>query len=260
MKDKKVMIVLMISIFVFFIVMFLLFGVKNIKKGNIAATIVVGDTSIFTYQNRQWNNIRNSSSVQSLNWKPFHIFVDNEELGEYYLWHNDGKWYVFDQDNNAVLIDGNLLAYNSNFEIPVSSFVKENVTDRKYVDSVLMENNISISSEFTTIYQVPFDLDQDGVEEMFYVVSNAFIDEYEPESIFSFVFMVKEEEVVMIYKEVNSNRSFNGCKPFITSFLDVDQDDTYELLLGCGRYSIGEQIDMLYDYEKPEFKILISNQ
>ncbi len=259
MRDKKVYIVLLICIFVFFVVMFLVFGLQNIKKGNTATTILVGDSSVWTFQNQSWMNLRDTTSIQSYNWQEFQVYVDNQSLGNYYVWHDD-KWYLFDADKNAIPYEGELLAYQGNYPITIASFELEDIVDRTYVDAVLSENGISLSSEFTSFYQISFDMDQDGVEEEFYLVSNVFSMDYVPDSVFSFVFMVKEGKVSMIYQKVDQGQYFNGCKPFVTSFLDVDQDHSYELLLSCGRYSISKQVDMLYKYENGAFKMLISNQ
>ena len=46
MASKKVYIVLLIMIAVFFVVMFFTFGVENIKQTNYTSTIVVGDSSV----------------------------------------------------------------------------------------------------------------------------------------------------------------------------------------------------------------------
>ena len=107
---------------------------------------------------------------------------------------------------------------------------------------------------------VSFDFDNDGKDEDFYVISNVFPLDFEPEMSFSIVFMVKDNNIYYIYNDVSKNNFTNGCKPFFTSFLDADNDGTYEFILSCGRYSISEQIDMLYKYSDDEFKILISNQ
>ena len=64
------------------------------------------------------------SYYDELNWKKYHVFYDNEEKGEYYLWHDD-KWYAFDDNRNAVKIDGSLLAISANFDVKVLPFQLE---------------------------------------------------------------------------------------------------------------------------------------
>ena len=259
MRKKSTYVVLLIILLVFFVVMFLTFGIKNIREGKYGVTLIVGDNTIWSYNNRKWNNITSSASVQKLNWEKYKVFENNEEKGEYSLWHDD-KWYAFDDEKNAINIDGNLLAYRANFNMKVYPFKEEKIDSMDYVAYVLEENNISTSSKFTTSYKVHFDFDNDGVNEDFYLVSNAFPMDFDPETIFSLVFMVKDNQIYYIYNDVSENRSFNGCKPFFTSFLDVNNDNTYEFVLSCGRYSIEEQVDMLYQFEDGAFKIIISSQ
>ena len=259
MKDKKVIIVLLIVFVVFFIVMFLTLGIDNIKSGSYTSTLIVGDNTVWVYQDKRWNNIRNITSFQKLSWKEYNVFANNKNIGKYSMWYDD-KWYVFDKNKNPITIDGNLFAFNSNYDISLLDFNINEITDRTYVDYVLNDNDLSISSSFTSSGVVSFDFDGDGVIEDFYLISNVFPEEFNPDYIFSIVFMVKNNKVYYLYKDISVNNSFNGCKPFFNTILDTNNDGLYEIILSCGRYSISEQIDMLYSFDNNEFKILISNQ
>lgn len=259
MAKNKTYIILLIIIFTFFVVMFLMFGVKNVNQGKYKSTIIVGNNTVWSYENKKWSNIESISKVKELDWNTYKVYVDNKLFGDYQLWHDD-KWYVFDSNKNAVSISGNLLAYNSNYDIDVSEFSEFTIEDRTYINYVLQENNISPSSETTSEFMIKFDFDKDGVEENFYVISNAFPLDFDPDIIFSIVFMVKDEKVYYIYNDISNNTYTNGCLPFFTSFLDADGDDNNEFILSCGKYSISEQVDMLYKFENNDFKILISNQ
>jgi hypothetical protein len=259
MRNKRTYFILIIILIVFFLVMFFVFGTDNIKVGKYNTTLLVGEDTVWSYSDKKWTNITKTTSIQKLNWNKFNVYSNNEKVGEYQLWYSD-KWYAFDDDNNAVTLDGDFLAYKSNHTINVKGFTEEEITDSTYVDYVLKENDLSTSSQFTSAYKTSFDFDSDGVEEDFYVISNAFPTDFEPENIFSIVFMVKDSTVYYIYNDISKNVSFNGCKPFLTSFIDVDEDDVYEFILGCGRYSVSEQVNMLYQFEEDSFKIIISNQ
>lgn len=258
MKDKKIYIVLIIILVVFFLIMFCTLGIKNIRQSNYDATLVVGENTIWNYQNQKWLNITNSAFIQDLNWEKFHVFLDNEEVGSYSLWHDD-KWYAFDDSNNAVVLNGNMLAYRSNVKIDVVDFKEEDVDVDQYILQVLEEHNLSSSSKFTTKYKIHFDFDSDGEEEDFYLISNVFPMDFNPDVIFSIVFMVKDQKITYLYEDISENQSFNGCKPYFYSILDINKDKIYEFILSCAKYSVGDQIDMLYQYHDREFKIVISN-
>ncbi len=259
MRKKSTYVILIIILTVFFLVLFLLFGLSSIKQGNYESTIIVGDHTVWNYQNQKWRNLSTTASLQKLNWQKYNIYLNNEKFGQYYLW-NDNGWYAFDDKKNAVSLDGNLLAIQSNYDIDVFSFKEESIDNMSYVHKVLKDQDLSISSQFTTSYKITIDFDHDGEREDFYLISNAFAMDFSPEKIFSLVFMVADDNIYPIYTDVSENRSFNGCKPFFTSFLDVDHDGVSEFILSCGRYSVGEQLDMLYHYDHGDFKILISNQ
>jgi len=259
MRKKSTYIILLVVIVVFFVVMFLAFGVSNIKRGKYATTLIVGDDTVWTYNNKHWMNVTKQSTLKKINWNKFNVYLDNKEFGQYYLWHDD-KWYAFDEKKNAVILNGELLAYNSNYKIKINNFNQNDITDRTYVNYVLEQNDLSPSSQTTTEYVVDYDFDKDGVEEQFYVISNVFAMDFDPETSFSIVFMVKDEKVYYLYNDISKNRSYNGCMPYITSFLDVDNNNVDEMILSCARYSVNGVVKMLYTFENGEFKIVISNQ
>lgn len=259
MSNKKTYIVLITIIFVFFIIMFALFGVDSLRRERYQTTLIVGDNTVWTYKKKHWLNLTNSSSLQDLYWDKYKVYLDNEEFGDYLLWHSD-KWYVFDNKKNAVNINGNLLAYKSNHKISVYKFTEEKITDYSVVKQVLESNDLDVDSKFTSSYKVSFDYDNDDEIEDFYVISNAFALDFNPEYTFSIVFMVDGDNIYSIYTDISKNTSFDGCKPYFTSFLDVDNDKKYEFILSCSKYSVSETIDMLYQFRDKEFKIVISSK
>ena len=259
MPSKKVYISLLVILVVFGLVMFFLFGTRNIQEENFSSTIIVGDNTTWVLKNKKWILLRNRTSIDNLNWKEYHVFIDDKDIGKYTLWHDD-KWYMFDKNKNAVVEDGKFLAYAANYEMKVLKFSEEKVDDFTYVNTVLKNNNISTSSKFTSIYKSDVDYDSDGEEEEFYIISNAFPLDFEPEISFSIAFMVKNDTIYTIYNDVSSNKGLNGCKPFYNSFIDTNDDGLYEVILSCGRFSADDQIDMLYQFENKDFNLLISNQ
>ena len=259
MRKKNTYIKLILIIVIFFTFMFIVFGLPHMRQKNYSSTIIVSNEAIWNYREGKWENINSNASIQNLNWKKYKVFVNNSELGDYYLWKDD-NWYVFDDKKVAVNIDGDLLAYQSNFDLKVYNFSGEEITDRTYVDEMLSEHQLSTNSRFTSSAKVSFDFDHDGIREDFYLISNVFPDDFIPDNIFSLVFMVKNGEIYPIYTDISLNKGFNGCKPYFRSFLDVDNDNISEFILSCSRYSTAGVVDMLYKFENGEFKILISNQ
>ncbi|MBQ6324043.1 MAG: hypothetical protein IJI22_04325 [Bacilli bacterium] len=259
MQNKRVYVAILVFILAFGLLMFLALGLDNIKKNNRDTILIVGNNTVWTYNKQHWRNINSLSGIENLNWEEFTVFDNSEKLGNYYLWYSD-KWYLFDKKKNAVNFDGNLLAYRANYDIDVLHFEEKEITDDTYVKYVLEENNLDIESQFTAKYKVDLDIDKDDQDEEFYLISNAFPMDFDPEKIFSIVFMIKDDYIYYLYNDISNNTSFNGCKPYFKAVLDADDDDVYEIVVSCAQYSNSNEIDMLYKYEEDAFKIVISNQ
>ena len=255
MREKKIYIFLIVLVIIFFLVMFFVFGLDEIKKGSYDTSIIVGNDTVWTFNNKKWRNI---SSYSDFNWEKYDVYSNNEKTGNYYLWYSD-KWYVFDDDKNAVKTEGELLAVKSNHDISVYDIENDKIDDYSYVNQVLEDNEISSNNQYTVNKKIEFDYDNDGLNEKFYIISNAFPMDFDPEKVFSIVFMVKDEEIYPIYTNISENTGFNGCRPYISSFIDVDNDSIYEFILSCSKYSVSGVTRMLYDFKDNEFKILISN-
>lgn len=259
MKKKKRYIVILVVLAIYVVIMLLVYGKDMLIKDKDEATFIIGDTSIWIYKEEGWTNITNPNTIESLSWTEYNVYLDNKEFGQYYLW-NDDKWYLFDKDKNAITREGTLLAYKSNYDIKVKDFSTSDIRNYYHVEKVLEQNNLSTSSKYTVAQEASIDIDNDGNNETFYFVGNAFSLDYTPSKIFSIVFMVKNSEIYPIYTDIAPNNSNNGCKPYLSAVLDVDQDNKYEMVISCGKYSTDTPSDMLYKLTDEGFKILISNQ
>lgn len=256
---KKRYVVILIIIAVYFTVFFLLYGKDELKKSKLETTLIIGNDTIWQLKEKSWYNIANVADKEELNWEEFTVFVDNKKIGKYSMVY-DNKWYLFDKDRNAYPYSGSLIAYSANYEMKVKEFSKEQISDYTKVNEVLTENNLSTNSELTVSNYIKVDFDSDGKEEEFYMVSNAFPKESNPNYIFSIVFMEKDDIIYPIYKSIDKNRSLNGCKPYISAIIDVDDDNKYEIVLSCSEYSVEKTIDMLYQFNNDKFSIIVSNQ
>ena len=122
MIKNRTYIILLSCLAAFGIVMFLVFGVGNIKSGTYSSTIIVGDSTIWSYNNKKWKNISYKSSIEKLNWDTYKVYSNNKLVGNYLMYYSD-KWYVFDKKKNSIDIDGAMLAYKSNYKIDVLDFL-----------------------------------------------------------------------------------------------------------------------------------------
>ena len=258
MRKKSTYIILIVILLLFFLIVFYFFGIDSIKKANENTTLIVGNRTIWTLENKKWKMVP-VEYFNNYSWKKFHVFFNQEEKGQYDLWYDD-DWYFFDNNKNSILLNGDLLAYQSNHQIDVYPFeLEEDITNLDLVYSYLDENGIK-TNDFTSFYQIPFDFDNDGIFETFYVVSNAFPIDFLPNIIFSLVFMEKNGIIYPIYTDISKSEVFNGCKPYFYSFLDIDMDKQSEFILSCSAYSVSSTTDMLYKFNNGQFQIIVSNQ
>ncbi len=265
---KGTYITLILILIIFLGAMYFLFGRDNINQNRYSTTFIIGDSTVWNYSSKTWSTLQNYKNVSEINWKKFTVYEDNKKLGNYLVW-NDDKWYFFTENREAVVTNGGkILAYNSNHPIKVVDFKEEAITtsDKDVVDFVLSDHELSTSSKFTVSTKTTLDLDNDGEEEEIYCLSNAFATDFLPDSVFSFVVVKDNDNINYLYESVSNNTGTNSCKPFIHHIIDVNNDNKYEIIVSCGRYSIEEQLDMLYQlYTSPEddttsYKIAISNQ
>ncbi len=259
MKNKKVYIALIIIFLGFFFLMIYLFGIDELKRRNQELTILVGKRTVWQYQDKKWFNRSGNTDYKNFDWKKYHVYSNQEYAGDYLLWHDD-RWYAFDDNKKAIDLSGEFFAYAGNYDLNFYPFAEEEIEDYSSVYKVLKQYGIPEDSTFSSAYHVLVDFDNDGVDEDFYVISNVFSGE-EPDITFALVYMVRDNKISMIYEDVVRNANYyNRCMPYFTSFLDIDRDSSFEFILSCGRYSIAEPLNMLYQYSDNEFKIAISSE
>lgn len=259
-KGKLKYIIIIVILILYGGVMYLVFGVSETKERKATTTLLVGDSAVWNYSSRDWMNLNTPSLLSSLNWQKFKIYIDNQYFGKYLVWQDDERWYLFDNHKNAISYQGNLLAYKADFDMDIVDFSTSDITDYAYVNQVLEEHGFTTDVTYTLENVTKVDFDKDGILEEFYIVSNVFAIDFFPEKYFSFVFMVDNNKIYMLYEDVDTNEGVNGCKPNIYAVADVDNDRNYELILTCAKYSNQTPLTMLYEYRDNAFEIEISNQ
>lgn len=259
-KGRLKYIIIIVIIAVYGIGMYLVFGVDESRERRATTTLLIGDETVLNYTSRQWLNVTSQELLSSINWQDFNVYIDNEYFGNYLVWRDD-RWYLFNQNREAVSYQGNdFFAYKAGFEMDVLPFQTTQITDFSYVNQVLENHGLASNPSYTLTEFSSFDFDKDGVNEDFYIVSNVFATDFFPDQYFSFVFMVDNNSIYMMYEDVDQNDGVSGCKPNLYTVADVDDDRDYEIVLMCSKYSNQTPVVMLYEFQDNAFKIEISNQ
>ena len=258
-KGKFKYFVIILVLVIYAVCMYLAFGVSETKERKTTTTVLVGNAAVWDYSSRKWMNVTTPSLLSKLNWQTFHIYIDHAYLADYLVW-NDDQWYLFDENRQSISYQGELFAYQGDFDMKVLSYESANITDYTYAKQVLKNHNISSDAQYTLATVSSLDFDQDGVNEDFYIISNVFAIDFFPNQYFSFVFMVDNDSIYMIYEDVDVNEGVNGCMPNLYTVADLDNDQDNELILTCAKYSNQIPVAMLYEFHNNAFEIEISNQ
>ena len=262
MKKNLRYIILILILVIYFLILYLFVGKDYVKEGKLATRIVIGEHTVWELENRKWLNIsQNETKIKELNWKEFNVFINSKKLGKYYLWKND-SWYIFDKEKNAYQYQGNLFAYQANYEINLFDFNEEQIDSDGYIQEVLINNGLSLDLNLTVGTLVKYDFDSDLEEERLYLISNAFPEpeDHQPDKIFTFIFIVDNEQIEILYNSIEKNKGLNGCQPFLDYILDIDDDGRGELILKCARYDRLPPLVMLYDKVEDKYNLVISNE
>lgn len=251
-------IVLIILLLAFGFSIYFFIGKDSIAAQKVQTTILLNPDTIFEYSNKSWVRV-NRNYLNDYNWKEFDVFLDSKYKGKKLVWHDD-QWYIFDKNKTAINYTENFLGIKANYDINVKDF--EVITDDNldYAYELLSKYNLPSNSELTENDKVVIDIDNDGINEEIYLISNTFPMDTEPDVIFSNVFMVKDNKKYTILESSEKGDPFSGCLPSINSIIDVDNDNNYEILLTCSKYSAQDPINTLYKFDKTQFNKVISNE
>lgn len=257
-KDKKVAIFILIFLIVGASIFFLTIGIDLLNKSS-ENIIIIGNSGGFKKVNSRWVHINTKNELKSLGGNKFNVYVDNSYFGNYNLLYDD-KWYLFKNDDTPVNYNGNMLALSGSIKYKVANFTTHDIEDKTYVNRVLRENNISEDSILTYSYYTDIDLNNDGVLERIYTISNKFPYEDVGNLSFSYIFMLKNDKIIYLYKNKEEiDDVYSGCNPYISNLIDIDEDNKLEVIIGCSYYSVEGTKYNLYKFNDYMFKSLVSN-
>lgn len=258
-KSNKRYLFIFIVIILFSLTLFIILGPNSLKKEKMKPTIIIDNDSIFEFDGNRWGRVDTTTKIDNLNWKKFNVYIDNESYGKFYL-VNQGKWYLFDDDKNAINYESSLLAVDTNNKYKVVNIKRNSISDFTYIHKVLAEYNLDIEQTYTSSDVIEVDIDNDNKNEYIYTITNKFPDTEIPTKSFGFIFMVKNNKIYYLYDHVSNNEDiYDGCKPYINNIIDINQDNKYEFIISCSYYSNNGVEQKLYEFNNSNFNLLVSN-
>lgn len=257
MNSNKKYIKILIFIILLSAIFFFTIGIGTITNHNEEYVMLENDTYYYRKYNN-WYSEKDKSLVQLQNWNKFHIYTNHKKLGNYYFYYDD-KVYIFNKKKEAINYEGSLIAFSSSKYQDVD-FDLIKLEENPYIDSIFKEKKLDSIKKLTSNEVINTDIDGDGKEEQLYVVSNRFpIESPDTDKYFSFVFLVKNSTVTILYSDIEtSDDAYSGCKPYIRNIIKIAGIKQKYIILECAYYSNNGIVSKLYGYKKGKYMELAS--
>lgn len=217
---KQILIVgiLLIAIVLFIIFIFIL----NLDKGY----LIIDESCILRKSGNKYRQV-NSINDDIFDGK-YDVVSDLKIYNDVTLQYNSNKWYYFDDNYNDLSLSKVSAAYTKEFEgLKVADYSSAyyDSSDDEYLKKVLDNNNYS---DYFVI-KSSYDLDDDGILETIYTVTNEGL---ESGGSYSSIFLVKGN--VFIGRLDNDT-----SKPYLVKkIIDLDGDDKYEVIVSKGTVDV----------------------
>lgn len=246
MKKSIIIIILIVGIYLFLAI----YGFDYIDA-IFHKNIYIGDTR-WEYSNGKW--IDSSSKISNgLKLSNYYIYKQNtwEYVGRYDMKYNN-NWYIRSK-NGYAKYNFPLFAYKGS-GIKLYNFDTEYNVDKSKVNAILKKANISKYSSLNLSKSIKFDVDNDGLDETIYVLSNVYSQNEEP-ILFSIVALEDNGE----YKIIKSITKKEEEMLNIFAIIDVDGDKNLELVIAKEIFSCGNTYE-LYGLKDGKYVKLISTE
>ena len=251
-KDKKKYYICLGLLITYFLIMLLFFIIPSILKSNTKTYLLIDNYEKWQYNGENWEDITDKSEY---NWQKFDIYENNKYIGKYNALFNE-TWHFYDDNDKPVKIDStNMIAIRSNRDYSIADFNEREISDKEieYVKKVLEENKIS-TNDFTSSSVIEYDLDNDNEMEKIFTISNVFTENV-AEKIFNFVFVVKDDKITVVSQTIsNYEDMYDNCKIYVSKIIDVNNDNKYEIITGCGYYSDMQNCFEMYELDNNKYQ------
>lgn len=259
-KIPKIYYIIAIILGIYLIGIFLFQQQSHKKKNDKETIVMVGLDTKLVYKINEWNNL--SPYTAEYDWKKFDIYQNGFLENKYMIENRNGAIYYYDDGYvNLGVLNDSLIAVKSeeNYHIIAkneSTLDKEN----QFVKQVLLENNINSIDDISDYKMLSVDLNNDGVKENIYYISNLFLGR--GNKFFSIVFSIINDKIVYITKRVENNIYADSnveTRPTISDGIlqfvfNIDGTDCYDVFINNSYYGRSESCMEIYRFEKNEFK------
>lgn len=142
-KKKNIVIIIMIIIW---IILILIFSKEYIQsnKEEIPQYMILNGKYFWQYQNSDWVDLFETKELESINWKKFDIFVDNNYYNTYnYVINKNYESYLFDDNEQTQEVPDTYTLINENSFLSLVKYSEVELTskDNEIILKFLNKNN-----------------------------------------------------------------------------------------------------------------------
>lgn len=237
-KNKNYIIV--IGLLVIYLVVFRVISLAINKENSKYANIVVDGVNIWEYKEGNWRVVSEDEFGEEE--QIFDLYSSSEYYGDYTVKVNNKKLYAFDDKYKSLQYKDSVLAINSNYDIDVFFFGYSVVSEE---DKTILADVINVNYN-SDIRKIPLDVNNDDVEDCFYV-----IDYYESnEVLFTEIYYYDGK----LRNIINNNGAMYSIYD-IDYILDINNDEKYEIIVSSSYFNVVSY--KVYKLDGKDFKLFL---
>ncbi len=277
MKDKKYVILIFIVVILIIVTLMILLMQNNddVDKPNTLKPstdadnpvvedkydyLVIGDYSLWSYNKEKdtWSK-RSDFNVDN---KKFDIFINNNYFGNYYLKFVK-SWNIFDENDNYVDYDGNLIAHTQNIDVAIKNYEITEIDsqEKKEILNIIGDDvdldNLDVNEKIVV------DLDNNGVNDKIVNVSNIHYtnDDVSRNNIFNLIYVVINGDVnILINEKIKEKDMLIAPSYNVNYLLNINNEKTASIIITEGFFSeAGDTANLLFQFKDNKYKKIIDN-
>lgn len=262
---KKTYIFFLSVVIIFGIVMFIFFGVPELKKSkNITdnLNIIIGHDTFWSYDKKSGWNVK-SKNITYGN-QMYNVYINSDYKGKYDIELINDTFYYYDKNVNKTTYSGDLFAYSGGGSIIIKDdYDTSQITldDIKYVNNLIEElkdTEISIF-DLTLNKKIAIDLDNDKKDEYIYILSNFGCENCKNSDYFSIVFIVDNNKASLLSKSYDKTDYYGINFYDLEYILDINNDNNYEIVLSKSTFGNNKTYHQMFEKLKKGYIKTISS-
>ena len=265
MKDKKIMLLVIVSLILIFLSIIgivISFSNKDVENNlenkntetenendnnnnedNKSDYLIIENTDMLIYENNSFRRLNNKQDIN----REFNIFINKEYFGKYYLRYLN-NWNIFDENDNYYDYEGSLIAYTDGINVKIANFNILEISEIEKEEISNIDNNI-IYNNLTINEKVEYDLDNNGYLDKIVNISN--LDSLDEPVYFNLIYLNLNGEISVLMKQIVDEENVLITPIYtINQILNINNNEYYDLLFKEENYSNqSKDSNILYEYD-----------